>query len=100
MLTTLTNSPRQIALDDRVTFDTDAGDQTRIANELRVLHEKRRMALERKEGLIEQMLTHMCGIRKTGVCQADVSAAHAEIHQIDITLNILYAQKLKGSLQC
>ena len=100
MLTTLTDSPRQIALGDRVTFDTDEDYQARIANELRVLHEKRRMALERKERLIEQMLTHICGIRKTGVCQADVSAAHAEIHQIDITLNILYAQKLKGSLQC
>ena len=100
MLNTLTNSPRRVARGDRETFDTDEGYQTRIANELRVLHKKRRMALERKEGLIEQMLTNMCGIRKTGVCQADVSAAHAEIHQIDITLNILYAQKLKGSLQC
>lgn len=100
MLTTPTNSPRQIALGDRVTFDSDKSDQAQIANELRFLHEKRQMALERKVGLIEQMLTHMCGIRKTGVCQADVTAAHADIHQIDVTLNILYAQKLKGSLQC
>ncbi|OEZ48050.1 hypothetical protein JAB1_44700 [Janthinobacterium sp. MP5059B] len=100
MLNTLTNSPRQIALGDRVTFDTAEDRQSRIANELRVLHEKRRMAFECKEGLIEKMLTQMCGIRKTGVCQADVSAAHADIHQIDVTLNILYAQKLKGSLQC
>ncbi|MCC7701451.1 hypothetical protein IGS59_04305 [Janthinobacterium sp. GW460P] len=100
MLNTLTDSPRQIALGDRVTFDTDESDPAEIANELRYLHEKRRMALQRKEGLIEQMLTNMCGIRKTGVYQADVSAAHAEIHQIDITLNILYTQKLKGSLQC
>ncbi|MDN2707932.1 hypothetical protein O0880_00705 [Janthinobacterium sp. SUN118] len=100
MLTNLTNSLRQIALGDRVTINTDEGYQARIANELRILHKKRHIALERKEGLIEQMLTHMCGIRKTGVCQADVSAAHADIRQIDVTLNILYAQKLKGSLQC
>ena len=100
MLNTSTNSPRQVARGDRVTFDTDEGYQARIANELRVLHEKRHMALERMEGLIEKMLTHMCGIRKTGVCQADVSAAHADIHEIDVTLNILYAQKLKGGLQC
>ena len=100
MLNTLTNSPQQIALGDRVTFDTDEGDETRIANELRVLHEKRRIALERKEELLEQMVTQLCGIRKTGVFKADVSAAHADLDQIDATLNILYAKKLKGSLQC
>ena len=100
MLNTPTNSLRQIARGEGVTFDIYEGHQVRIANELRVLHKKRQMALERKVGLIEQMLTHMCGIRNTGVYQADVSAAHAVIHQIDITLNILYAKKLKGSLQC
>ncbi|NHQ90259.1 hypothetical protein [Janthinobacterium lividum] len=100
MLTTPTNSPRQIALGDRVTIDTDEACQAQIANKLRVLHERRRMAQEHKEGLIEQMLTQMCSIQKTGVFQADVSAAHADIHEIDLTLNTLYAQKLKGSLQC
>ena len=35
MLNTLTNSPRQIALGDRVTFDTDEGYQAGIVNDLR-----------------------------------------------------------------
>ena len=35
MLTTLTNSPRQIALGDRVTFDTDEGYQAGTVNDLR-----------------------------------------------------------------
>ena len=100
MLNTLTDSPRQIALGDRVTFDTDEGDETRIANVLRVLHEKRRIALDHKDDLLEQMVTQLCGIRITGVFQADVSAAHADLLEIDATLNILYAKKLKGSLQC
>lgn len=35
MLTTSTNSPRQIALGDRVTFDTDEGYQAGTVNDLR-----------------------------------------------------------------
>lgn len=35
MLTTPTNSPRQIALGDRVTFDTDEGYQAGTVNDLR-----------------------------------------------------------------
>ena len=35
MLNTLTNSPRQIALGDRVTFDTDEGHQAGTVNDLR-----------------------------------------------------------------
>ena len=35
MLNTSTNSPRQIALGDRVTFDTDEGYQAGIVNDLR-----------------------------------------------------------------
>ena len=35
MLTTLTKSPRQIALGDRVTFDTDEGYQAGTVNDLR-----------------------------------------------------------------
>jgi len=35
MLNTLTNSPRQIALGDRVTFDTDEGYQAGTVNDLR-----------------------------------------------------------------
>ena len=35
MLTTLTDSPRQIALGDRVTFDTDEGYQAGTVNDLR-----------------------------------------------------------------
>lgn len=35
MLNTLTNSPRQITLGDRVTFDTDEGYQAGTVNDLR-----------------------------------------------------------------
>jgi hypothetical protein len=35
MLNTLTDSPRQIALGDRVTFDTDEGYQAGTVNDLR-----------------------------------------------------------------
>ncbi|OEZ98787.1 hypothetical protein [Duganella phyllosphaerae] len=35
MLTTSTNSPRQIAVGDRVTFDTDEGGQAGIVSDLR-----------------------------------------------------------------
>ncbi|WP_071079004.1 hypothetical protein [Janthinobacterium lividum] len=35
MLSTLTDSPRQIALGDRVTFDTDEGYQAGTVNDLR-----------------------------------------------------------------
>ena len=35
MLSTLTNSPRKIALGDRVTFDTDEGYQAGTVNDLR-----------------------------------------------------------------
>ena len=35
MLNTLTNSPRQIALGDRVTFDTDEGYRAGTVNDLR-----------------------------------------------------------------
>ncbi len=35
MLTSLTNSPRQVARGDRVTFDTDEGYQAGIVNDLR-----------------------------------------------------------------
>jgi hypothetical protein len=35
MLNPLTNSPRQIALGDRVTFDTDEGYQAGTVNDLR-----------------------------------------------------------------
>lgn len=35
MLTTSTNSPRQIAVGDRVTFDTDEGCQAGIVSDLR-----------------------------------------------------------------
>ena len=35
MLTTLTDSPRQITLGDRVTFDTDEGFQAGTVNDLR-----------------------------------------------------------------
>ena len=35
MLTTSTNSPRQVALGDRVTFDTDEGYQAGTVNDLR-----------------------------------------------------------------
>ena len=35
MLNTLTNSPRQVALGDRVTFDTDEGYQAGTVNDLR-----------------------------------------------------------------
>ena len=35
MLTNSTNSPRQIAVGDHVTFDTDEGNQAGIVNDLR-----------------------------------------------------------------